>query len=532
MRFGIFGVVAIGVFIMAFYSCTTYKFRTNYKDVNKLLHETDSIGNRPFLKAHMHNGDVYILTDQWSLDQQSQAVSGTGTLYDFNRNAKFQGSVSIPVDSVAIFETNTKIVKPESSRVTALSILAGLDLMVGVFCLTNPKACFGSCPTFYLNPRDNLIYADAEGFSSAISPSLEYYDIDALKKSAINDGRLSLTMKNEALETHCIKDVKILAYPLKDGERVYHTPEKGFFLCRNHYSLTGAHASEGDVTRLLESQDRKERFSPADNRDLDCREEIYLDFDSVNDSQALGLILNFRQTLMTTYFIYSAMGYMGDEVGDIFSKLERNREMNMKLKDGISKKLGDVDVYVFDSDKRRWIFQGGLYETGPIAINRQFIPLQSWVKGPGVRIKLVLNKGLWRVDYAALSGIEKKVELQEFHPDSVIRNGENDSLALASLLSPDKHLISMPGSEYRFNFTFPGKQTDYELFLYSKGYYLEWMRHNWIKDKNLPKLRQMVYHPSKYLKSETQSYKKYEKTMETEFWNSRIESKVMFDNEK
>jgi hypothetical protein len=60
---------------------------------------------------------------------------------------------------------------------------------------------------------------------------------------------------------------------------------------------------------------------------------------------------------------------------------------------------------------------------------------------------------------------------------------------------------------------------------YSKGYYLEWMRQHWLKDKNLIKLQQMVNNPYKFLKQEAKNYKQYETTMEQEFWNSKIDTK-------
>ena len=84
----------------------------------------------------------------------------------------------------------------------------------------------------------------------------------------------------------------------------------------------------------------------------------------------------------------------------------------------------------------------------------------------------------------------------------------------------------MPGSAYIFNFDLPKHNEDYELFLYSKGYYLEWMREHWIKDKNLLKLRQMVEQPKKYLRVEAEAYKRYETNMEQEFWNSKIDTKI------
>lgn len=519
-------ILTITTTIFGIQACKTYYFRSNYKDTNSLIHATNNIQTKPYLKAHLKNGDVCILRDSWIVDTVTNVLTGTGTKYNFNRIKISEGSISIPIDSVAIFETNKKIKNPEAGRIAALSILAGLDVIAGIICISNPKACFGSCPTFYINENDNFHYADAEGFSNAISPSLEYYDIDALDNKPLFQNTFSITMKNEALETHCVNDVKLLAYPRKKGERVYQSPTNDFYLCENNYSLTHASANEGDITTLLKNEDRQERFSFSDENNLSSKEEVFLSFNNVKNADKLGLVLNFRQTLMTTYFIYSAMGYMGDEVGDIFAKMEMNKETKEKLKGGIKKELGNIDIYLWNEQKNDWELQNGVYETGPIAINRQFIPLQHLSSSSKIKLKLVMNKGLWRIDYVALTNIKDKVKPIEITPTNILNKGKVDNTALLEIKNPEKYLISMPGSEYKFNFTLPSADTDYELFLYSKGYYLEWMREHWLKDKDLLKLKQMVDNPKKYLMVEAKNYKRYETTMEHEFWNSKIDTKT------
>jgi len=276
----------------------------------------------------------------------------------------------------------------------------------------------------------------------------------------------------------------------------------------------------------LKSDDRKERFSFSDENNLSSKEEIYLTYDNVKNTDSLGLILNFRQTLMTTYFIYSAMGYMGNEVGDIFAKIETERKTKDKLNNGIKRELGNIDIYAWNEQTNNWEYQNGFYETGPIAINRQFIPLQNIQSNSKIKIKLVLNKGLWRMDYASLTNIKKQVAPIEISPSTITHKGTLDNIALSEINSPDKYLLSMPGSEYKFKFTLPRANTDYDFFLYSKGYYLEWMREHWIKDKDLLKLKQMVDNPKKYLREEAESYKQYEATMEKAFWNSKIDTKT------
>lgn len=518
-------VLSLVLLIIGIQACNTYYFRSNYKDANALLHQTESLATKLFLKAHLKNGDIIIFRDSWMVDSAQQYVSGNGIRYDFNRTQIEEGPIQLSIDSVAIFETNSKIHKSENARITALSILAGIDLTIGMICITNPKACFGSCPTFYLNPEDNFHYADAEGFSNAITPSMEYSDIDALTIYSSKNNEFSITMKNEALETHCVRDVQVWAYPIQGNERVYHTRNHTFYLCENLYPIKRAEGPEGDVSHLLKYADNKERFSLANEKDLKSKAEIILNFEVDEEDEDLGLVLHFRQTLMTTYFIYSAMGYMGDEVGDIFAKMETNVETKSKLEMGLKGELGDIDVFVWNEKENNWIKQGGFYETGPIAINKQFIPFQSSKDFKISKVKLAFNKGLWRLDYAALTKIKKEINPIQLKPKSIFNKGNLDSSALKKIQDPSQHLISMPGSEFQFNFLLPETDTKYELFLYSKGYYLEWMRESWIHDKDLWKLRQMIEQPQKYLKAEAKNYKEYEKTMEHEFWNSKIDTK-------
>jgi hypothetical protein len=521
----IFFTLAVLIVITILQSCKPYNFRSNYNNTNSLIHGTKASQVKPFLKAHLKNGDVCILKDSWEIDTTLNIVSGDGIQYDYNRKPIYQGSISIPVDSVAIFETNTKITKPEADRITVLGIMAGVDAVLGLVCLINPKACFGSCPTFYINENDNFHYADAEAFTNAISPSMEYCDIDAINTLKISNNSFSITMKNEALETHCINDVKILAYPLEKNQRVYQSPDSKFYLCENSYGLSLASAKEGDVTSLLKNQDRKERYSLSDENNLNAKEEIYLTYNDVNNTENLGLILNFRQTLMTTFLFYNAMGYMGDNVGDVFYYLETNEKMRNNF-DSTTKELGGIECYVWNEKINNWEKQAGIDETGPIAINRQLIPLNHTQLNSTVKIKLVLNKGLWRLDYASLTNIRNQVTPREFSPISIYNKDRFDHEALAKINSEKSYLISMPGSEYRFNFEIPGDNTDYDLFLCAKGYYLEWMRENWIGEKDLPKLKQMVLNPQKYLRDEAKNYKQYESTMEQEFWNSKIDTKA------
>ena len=511
-------------------ACNPYYFRENYREANDFLRDTENMQEKLYLKAHLEDGKVYILRDKWTLDTTQNILKGEGSLYDANRRIMRTGPVNVPIDSIVIFETNKSLDEAERNTAGGLAILGGLDVLFGLICITAPKSCFGSCPTFYINEEDNFHFADAEGFSKAISPSLEYADIDALSHIATEN--FSITMKNEALETHCVNQVSLLAVAQRDNERVYQSAEDTFYRCDFEFMTGQALAEEGDITDLLIEADRNERFSLADEQNMLSKEEIYLTFETPSDPENLGLLISFRQSLMTTYLIYSGLDYMGPYVSDIFAKMESNDNIRKQLRNGIKEELGGIEIHVWNEESERWEVQGSFYETGPIAFNKQILPLQNEYYGKVLKVKIVLNRGLWRLDQVALTQIHEEIEPIILTPYEVLNKGKKDPDALNRLKDQEAHLISMPGSAYQFNFTMPDKEQKYELFLQSKGYYLEWMRESWLKESNMRKLHQLVKHPRRYLKTEAKAYKEYEKYMEEVFWNSRIDTRSFsyYDN--
>jgi hypothetical protein len=483
------------------------------------------------LKAHMRNGDVVIFSEAWSVNLDQGIVFGAAIRYNAQRKGVEVGDATIAIDSVALFESNSLPDQAERSRLAALYTLGALNTTVALICAASPKTCFGSCPTFYVNESDNLHYASAEGFSNAVLPSLEYADIDALNGVDFSGGLFTLTMKNEALETHAIRSVQLLAIPRTDQMRSYHNISNEFFRCSNYYPISSAIASEGDVTSALVHSDKQERISLSDANNMNSKEEIILSFRNVTSMDNLGLVLDFRQSLMTTYLIYSAFGYMGDEAGRILAEIERSGGAINYDNSAIKRTLGDIDVYLWDENNSRWEGQGSFTETGPIAINRQILPLQNLIAPSmttdSVTIRLVLNRGLWRLDHVALTNIVDTAQPLCLRPTSVSVGGRNSTEALSRLNDTTRHLISLPGDVYKLDFTVPDTDHKYDLFVYSKGYYLEWHRSEWIKQKDLSKLNEMLLMPDRFLKSEAKLFKQYERAMEADFWNSRIDHRTV-----
>jgi hypothetical protein len=161
--------------------------------------------NSRYLKAHMHDGHVYLLSE-WNVNEAKRTVAGTGDLFDRKRALVETGTFELSIAEVALFETN---VKTNSPAIAALAVITGVSAVITVACLANPKACFGSCPTFYVSDGDEMVL-QAEGFSASVAPSLEATDVDALYEARPSGPAVDVRMTNEALETHVVRHVDLL----------------------------------------------------------------------------------------------------------------------------------------------------------------------------------------------------------------------------------------------------------------------------------------------------------------------------------
>ncbi len=537
-----FILLVLGLLLIGAYSCNYYidhSFRKNYSDVNEALRQ-DTTGI-PFFKVHYTNGDVAFL-EEWNLNPAQDTLFGQGRVFDFNRAVGRSGMIGIPVEEIAIVETNqlNAIRSKDNGRMTAIAVVAGVNAIGGILCLTNPKACFGSCPTFYLDGPQPLQAAVAEGFSSSVAPSLEKKDIDDLGFSA-PAGPFGLTMKNEALETHMVNQLELLAIPKPADQQVYFDSEGKFYRGDSPITPATARAGKKDIAPLLSEMDHQEYFSVTDSFDLFAEEEVILEFDDLPPDR-LGAVIHFRQTLLTTYIFYSLLSYAGNEVGHFYTNLETDpnlQELFSSTHDRIEtnltssrrldspfSRLGSISVQYWDEGERRWVPAGSVHESGPIAINRSLIALPEELKGrKQLRLKVIMAKGLWRLDYLGLASIKEAAQPLEIQLEGIeVIDGREQKTADVHAVD-NAYLIAFPGNAYRLDFnlpeTTPGK--DYALFLSSQGYYLEWMREAWLKEKNIPKLKKMLSGDPGFWRDFALSYKAEEAGMDSVFWNSKYE---------
>jgi len=182
--------------------------------------------------------------------------------------------------------------------------------------------------------------------------------------------------------------------------------------------------------------------------------------------------------------------------------------------------LGRIEVQAPQSDGT-WLTVGSVGETGPLAVNVHMLRLPpSAVEGP-VRLRLRLTKGNWRLDYVALAALEQPVEPRRIPPVAILRDGFDDSEALAALTDPAKTLVTFPGDRYELVYPLPEVDGDWEIFLESRGYYLEWMRQEWLAEEDPAMAALMFKRPRLALGYLAPLFKELEPGMEAHFWGSR-----------
>ncbi len=462
-----------------------------------------------YLKVHMRDGGLYVLSE-WSVDERRRVVMGTGDRFDARRQLVATGMAEIAIADVVLFETN--VVKT-SGVVAAMAVVTGLSLAVTVACAVNPKACFGSCPTFYVPAEEGGEVLAAEGFSASIAPSLEARDVDHLFRARrAAGGELVVRLTNEAYETHVIRYAHLIAARPPEGGRVLADREGRLWAASELRPVRACRAAEGDCGAAVAEMDGVERWSRTDGRDLGSREMIELEIDGDGER---GLVIGARQTFLTTFLLYQGLSYLGSQAGDALAALERG---GGKMIDGaidMQKVLGGIAVEVEQEDGR--FEEVGVFdETGPLAADVQVVRLP---RASGRKVRLRITRGHYRIDMLAVARLGGEVKGVELEPALVERRGRADGAALAALASGEEQLVTFPGDEYRVHYRLPPGPS--ELFLASRGYYLEWMREEWLREESRPRAALFLLQPRLMLRLLAPSFRKVEDRMEEMFWNSR-----------
>lgn len=468
-----------------------------------------------YMKAHMIDGDVYVF-DKWSYSESDSVIRGHAKYYNMYRDEVFEDSVNVFISDVALIETNTTEM---TGGATALAVITGISLAATAFCLTNTKACFGSCPTFYTDIDDSLSVLEAEGFSASVLPSLEATDIDALKRVNIKNSELKLRLTNEAMETHNIKYSSLLYFPHNDDKQVFATSDSVFYFASKKTIDFDITSEKGNIKNLVYELDDSYYYSLTDSSDLASKEYLTITVtEELDQNKQYGVVISARQSLLSTFLFYQALSYLGENATYVFSKFERLEGDFSERVEGMARVLGDIELYVQGNKKPAGVFK----ETGPLATDVQIIPIP---KGSDIEtLMLKLNKGHWRIDQIQIVELYNEALPMEIEPAVFTSNNEPDPIATETLNDRSRYFTTLPGDEYNLLFKLPDDASKGSFYLKNKGYYLEWMRDEWVREQDMTKAFEMFLKPRKMLRELAPVYKKLEPEMEKIFWNSQFVS--------
>ena len=82
-------------------------------------------------------------------------------------------------------------------------------------------------------------------------------------------------------------------------------------------------------------------------------------------------------------------------------------------------------------------------------------------------------------------------------------------------------MVTLPGDCYTLVYDLPRDDAPYDVFLESRGYYLEWIRDAWLEEENPALLAELFMSPEQALRRLAPQYKRIEPGMEQIFWSSR-----------
>ena len=465
-------------------------------------------------KFHTRDGRLFVMT---SYRVDADAVRGSGSEYDADRVFRRQGAIVIPRGEVALVETTHMVVDP---GMTALAIMSAGSAVGTAICIAMPKACFGSCPTFYVPGANGSWRLQAEGFSTSIARSIAADDLDSLQDAHPENGSLELAMRNEALETHVVQRLSLQVVNAPAGSTVVRTHDEHFAAVGPTSPPTACAGTPDGCTSLL-ARDGREFTPGSDGRDLATRTDLVLQF-AAPHARDVGIVLTLRNSLMSTFVLYHLIALHGRHYGEFMAALER-RDLGLLLAlDGFDRALGEIEVSVRQGSGG-WHDVGEVRYVGPIALGVRALPARVSDPDAPYEVRLHYARSHWRFEAIAAGPlVARDLPATEVWPTISDPGRFARTDVLEAIHGRGVGLSTQPGDEVRFRFEVPPSDGAQGLFLRTHGYYYEWMRREWLRDENLPRARMLMENPREALRTLAPEFRDLEPHMDAIFEASRF----------
>jgi hypothetical protein len=431
------------------------------------------------VKAHLADGSTVIFYDGATV--ANGKIAGKGTRYDIRLQTV--GTVDeLPLADVAAFETFEESMN-RSATVLATSATS-IGVVLGTVALL--KLLFGSCPTVYADVDGHQVL-EAELFSYSIAPLFEVTDVDPLRARAGADGKVVLDVRNEALETHYLNHLELLAVAHEPGEIVV-PDENGLPLALSDFRAprTIVDRTGRDLRQTVESLDdrvyRTDEATLARATKRDLRDWIELEIPAPADRHEVAVLMTLRNSLLNTILFYDTM----------------LRAAGPKSLNWLARDLNDLrpayalgSWYATDMGMRVEVWRDGAFaevthagDTGPIAWKDMAVTVPVPPHESAVRIRVSFPADNWRIDQLRVAANVRKPLPRTIPIGHIIgSDGARDMGAVQSLTAADtRYLKTSPGESFRvvFDAAPAPAETTQTFLLRSRGYYTEWIRGSWV----------------------------------------------------
>ena len=439
-------------------------------------------------RIHTFDGSVYLARKGFTI--RNDTISGSAQKYDLTRLSDSEREWQIPIDSVAgveYFAVEMPGLREVGNAVSATTFtvysLAGSLVLL--------KALFGSCPTFYTYDGEAPVL-EAEGFSYSIGKYFEAGDLDRLHVDPSSGAPLRLDIRNEALETHYINQVEVRYLDHPSGTEAYPGVEPGTVHTLkprppvSAVSMSGRNVLGAVIRRDAESHESDEETTsgllPKGTRDY-----IECEFENPTGSSTLTLALRGRNTLQNTVLLYDVMmRNQGSLVLDWISKVNENPLYSWRLYRWYKEHSG---IQVFVEHDGEFELAERISDTGPIAWKETAVQIPVDPGKKTVRVRFAFLPESWAIDWIGYDDQRYDVsELTGFAPAAATNNRETDNRSIVRLLGKDDddYLPTYPGTIVHLTFEAPAARNPgaRTFFVWSKGYYIEWVRGEWLKARD------------------------------------------------
>jgi hypothetical protein len=442
------------------------------------------------LRAHLADGTTVVFRDGAVIAGSS--IIGRGLAYPLLNDLSPVRRDTIPLSSVVGVEMFEGKALVAQSVTLSLAATAAATLGTALALI----AIFGSCPTIYADTGAGPVL-QAEGFSYAIAPLLEHRDLDPLTVRPGADGIIRLELRNEALETHFINHIELVA--VRHASRLSAMPDQTGRVVlvgeRRPPALARDRAGR-DVRASLASADgvlfasAPATVNAAHAADVD--DWIDLDADALPAGDSLAVVLRLRNSLLNTVLLYDGI-LGGVDAADWLTSGMLGIGNAIDLSRGFVGTMGmhatvDGVPTVVQRDGRRTA-HARLGDVGPIAFREVAMVLPRPSRDAHhARVRLRFVADDWRIDRVEIAGVVSRPTAEPVRLARVVvpvpARGEpmqTDSAALAALrVADDRYLETRPGQRMTLEFKPLAAglaRADTTTYLIAwQGWYREWIR--------------------------------------------------------